>query len=62
MITIPGAGGAVGNEFFKPRATRNRTFRLVGRNPWKTPGAVEHSPPISRFKDQTIRAVATSFL
>ena len=41
MITILGAGGAVGNELVKLLAAKNQRFRLVGRNPKATPGATE---------------------
>ena len=41
MITILGAGGAIGNELVKLLAAQNQPFRLVGRDPKTTPGATE---------------------
>ncbi len=41
MITILGAGGAIGNELVRLLAPKNQPFRLVGRNPNATPGATE---------------------
>jgi len=41
MITIVGAGGAIGNELVKLLAATNQPFRLVGRNPKATRGATE---------------------
>ena len=32
MITILGAGGAIGNELVKLLSARKQSFRLVGRN------------------------------
>jgi hypothetical protein len=33
MITILGAGGAIGNELVRLLAARNQAFRLVGPQP-----------------------------
>jgi uncharacterized protein YbjT (DUF2867 family) len=41
MITILGAGGAIGGELAKLLAASNQPFRLVGRNPRGAPGATE---------------------
>jgi uncharacterized protein YbjT (DUF2867 family) len=41
MITILGAGGAIGNELVKLLSARKQPFRLVGRNPRKVVGATE---------------------
>ena len=41
MITILGAGGAIGGELAKLLAASNQPFRLVGRNPRVAPGATE---------------------
>ena len=41
MITVLGAGGAIGGELAKLLASSNRPFRLVGRNPRGAPGATE---------------------
>jgi nucleoside-diphosphate-sugar epimerase len=60
MITILGAGGAIGNELIKLLAARNQPFRLVGRNPKATPGATETLAADLTDRDQTIRAVAGS--
>jgi Predicted nucleoside-diphosphate-sugar epimerases len=60
MITILGAGGAIGNELIKLLAVKNQPFRLVGRNPKATPGATETLAADLTDKDQTIRAVAGS--
>ena len=60
MITILGAGGAIGNELAKELAARKQPFRLVGRNPHPTPGASEVVTADLADRDQTIRAVAGS--
>ena len=60
MITILGAGGAIGNEFVKILAARKQPFRLVGRNPRSTPGATEALAADLTDQDQAIRAVAGS--
>ncbi len=60
MITILGAGGAIGNELVKLLAAENQRFRVVGRNPRATPGTTETVAADLSDKDQTIRAVAGS--
>ena len=60
MITILGAGGAIGNELVKLLAANNQPFRLVGRNPKPTLGATEIVAADLTDTDQTIRAVAGS--
>ena len=60
MITILGAGGAIGNELVKCLAAKNQPFRLVGRNPKAIPGATETLEADLTDRDQTIRAVAGS--
>src|SRR5580765_7433373 len=60
MITILGAGGAIGNQLIKRLLARNQPLRLVGRNPKATPGATETLAADLTDKDQTIRAVAGS--
>jgi len=60
MITILGAGGAIGSELAKLLAAKSQPFRLVGRHPQKTPGAAETLSADLTDKDQTIRAVAGS--
>jgi hypothetical protein len=58
MLTILGAGGAIGNELVKLLAAKNQPFRLVGRNPKATPGATETLAADLTDRDQTVRAVA----
>ena len=60
MLTILGAGGAIGNELAKLLAQRKLPFRLVGRNPRMVPGATEVHPADLSDKGQTIQAVAGS--
>jgi uncharacterized protein YbjT (DUF2867 family) len=60
MITILGAGGAIGNELVKLLVAKNQPFRLVGRSPKATPGATETLAADLMDKDQTIRAAAGS--
>ena len=60
MITILGAGGAIGNELVTRLAAKNQPFRVVGRNPKATPGATETLAADVTDEDQTIRAVAGS--
>jgi nucleoside-diphosphate-sugar epimerase len=60
MVTIPGAGGAIGVGLGKHLAAGNQPFRLVGRNPREAPGATETVGTDLTDLDQTIRAVADS--
>ena len=60
MLTILGAGGAIGNELVKLLAAKNQPFRLVGRNPKTTPLATETLAADLTDRDQTVRAVAGS--
>jgi nucleoside-diphosphate-sugar epimerase len=60
MMTILGAGGAIGNELARLLAANNQPFRLVGRNPKITHGATETVVADLTDKEQTIRAVAGS--
>jgi nucleoside-diphosphate-sugar epimerase len=60
MVTILGAGGAIGNELVTLLSAKNQPFRLVGRNPKATPGATETVAADLTDRDQTIRAVAGS--
>jgi nucleoside-diphosphate-sugar epimerase len=60
MITILGAGGAIGNELVKLLTAKKQPFRLVGRNPKAAPGATETVAADLTDEDQTIRAVAGS--
>ncbi len=57
MVTILGAGGAIGNELVKVLAKRNQPFRLVGRSPRMVLGAAEvHSADLTD-KEQTAAAL-----
>ena len=60
MITILGAGGAIGDELAKLLAARKEPFRLVGRHPVSTSGATEVVSADLMDRDQTVRAVAGS--
>ena len=60
MITILGAGGAIGNELVKLLAARKQPFRLVGRNPHSVIGATETVSADIADQEHTIRAVAGS--
>lgn len=60
MITILGAGGAIGKELVKLLAARKQPFRLVGRYPPKVVGATETISADVSDREQTIRAVAGS--
>jgi len=60
MMTLLGAGGAIGDELAKVLAAANRPFRLVGRNPQPQPGATETVAADLTGREETIRAVAGS--
>jgi nucleoside-diphosphate-sugar epimerase len=60
VITILGAGGAIGNGLAKYLAASRQPFRLVGRAPPAIPGATETLAADLADKDQAIRAVAGS--
>jgi nucleoside-diphosphate-sugar epimerase len=60
MITILGAGGAIGNELAKLLAARNQPFRMVGRSPRTVAGAAETVAADLTDREQTIWAVAGS--
>src|SRR5215831_19309935 len=62
MLTILGAGGAIGNELVKLLAERKQPFRLVGRNPRMVAGATEVHPADLSDKNQAVAAVAGSSL
>src|SRR5712664_1036587 len=58
MVTILGAGGAIGDELVKRLAARHQPIRLVSRNPKLVPGATEAvAAELSRL-DDAVRAVA----
>jgi nucleoside-diphosphate-sugar epimerase len=60
MITILGAGGAIGNELVKLLAARGEPLRLVARHPSSVPGVSEIVAADLTDRDQTIRAIADS--
>ena len=60
MVTILGAGGAIGNELVKELAARNEPIRLVSRNPKLVPGAAEAVAADLSNLDDTIKAVTGS--
>ena len=41
MVSILGAGGAIGSDLVKELIARNESIRLVSRNPKLVPGAAE---------------------
>jgi nucleoside-diphosphate-sugar epimerase len=60
MVTILGAGGAIGSELVKALSARDEPIRLVSRNPKLVPGATEaFAADLSNLGD-TIKAVAGS--
>jgi nucleoside-diphosphate-sugar epimerase len=61
MITILGAGGAIGSELARILAAENKRFRLVGRTPEPVPGAELFIADLTDLKS-TIRAVEGSKL
>lgn len=60
LVTILGAGGAIGNELVKLLAGRKVPFRLVSRKPAPNPGAAEVVAADLADMEQTARAVAGS--
>lgn len=61
MMTILGAGGAIGNELAAILAEKNAPFRLVGRNPRAIGGAELFAADLSD-RGQTLEAVSGSTL
>jgi nucleoside-diphosphate-sugar epimerase len=60
MVTILGAGGAIGSELAKELTSRNEPIRLVSRNPKLVPGAAEAvAADLSNLED-TVAAVSGS--
>ena len=59
MITILGAGGAIGDELAKILAYSHQPFRLVGRNPKPVAGGEVFAADLAD-REQTIQAVAGS--
>ena len=60
MVTILGAGGAIGNELIKELALTNTRVRLVSRSPKPATGEVETVVADVSDLNQTVRAVAGS--
>jgi nucleoside-diphosphate-sugar epimerase len=60
MVTILGAGGAIGNELVKELARTNTRVRLVSRNPKPGSGDVETVAADISDLNQTVQAVAGS--
>src|SRR3979490_2235856 len=60
MITILGAGGAIGSELVKELTARNESIRLVSRNPKLVPGAAEAVAADLSNLDDTVKAVSGS--
>jgi nucleoside-diphosphate-sugar epimerase len=60
MVTILGAGGAIGSELVKELTARNEPIRLVSRNPKLVPGAAEAVAADLSNLDDTVRAVSGS--
>ena len=62
MVTILGAGGAIGSELVKELSARNEPIRLVSRNPKLVPGAAEAVAADLSNLDDTVKAVSGSRL
>jgi nucleoside-diphosphate-sugar epimerase len=60
MITILGAGGAIGGELVKQFSARGEPVRLVSRNPKPVPGAAETVAADLANPDDTLKAVSGS--
>src|SRR5882757_1162112 len=60
MVTVLGAGGAIGSELVKELTTRNESIRLVSRNPKLVPGAAEAVAADLSNLDDTVAAVSGS--
>ena len=60
MITILGAGGAIGDELFKEVTGRAEPVRLVSRNPKPVPGAAEVVAADLSKLDDAVKAIAGS--
>ena len=62
VVTILGAGGAIGSELVKELSLRDEPIRLVGRNPKLVSGATEAIAADLSNLDDTLKAVAGSRL
>src|SRR6266404_947291 len=60
MVTILGAGGAIGSELIKELSARSEPIRLVSRNPKLVPGAAEAVAADLSNLDDTLKAVSGS--
>ena len=60
MVTILGAGGAIGGELVKDLSPRSEPIRLVSRNPKLVPGAAEAVAADLSNLDDTLKAVSGS--
>jgi nucleoside-diphosphate-sugar epimerase len=60
IVTILGAGGAIGNELVKQLRLRNEHIRLVARNPKLMPGAAEVMAADLSNPDATVTAISGS--
>ena len=60
MVSILGAGGAIGTELVKELSARSEPIRLVSRNPKLVPGAAEVVAADLSNLDDTLRAVSGS--
>jgi nucleoside-diphosphate-sugar epimerase len=59
MVSILGAGGAIGSELVKELTARNEPIRLVSRSPKLVPGAEALAADLSNL-DDTVAAVSGS--
>jgi nucleoside-diphosphate-sugar epimerase len=60
MVTILGAGGAIGNELVKELSARSEPIRLVSRNAKPVPGAAEAVAADLSNLDDALKAVSGS--
>src|SRR6267378_6970537 len=60
MVTILGAGGAIGSDLVKELSARGEPIRLVSRNPKLVPGAAEAIAADLSNLDDTLKAVSGS--
>src|SRR5947209_4906555 len=60
MVTILGAGGAIGSELLKELSARNEPVRLAGRNPKLVADATETVVADFANLDDTLKAVSGS--
>jgi nucleoside-diphosphate-sugar epimerase len=60
MVTVLGAGGAIGSELVKELSARDEPIRLVSRNPKLIPGAAEAMAADLSKLDDAVKAVSGS--